>query len=274
MAKNTEGPATAGPSSISGNIHIVVPDTQVKPGVTTEHLGWVGQYVVDNFAGRPNVKIIHLGDHWDMPSLSSYDKGKGSMEGRRVLADIEAGNAGMELLNAALDRYNAERKARKERRWLPERYLLRGNHENRINRAVENDPQLDGILSTDMLLSPGWTVVPFLEPLWVDGVGYSHYWYNPMSGRPYGGSTALMLKTIGHSFTAGHRQTLDYTLRFVKGRSQHGLIAGSCYRHEEGYLGPQGNSHWRGIIVCYDVREGSYDPLFISLEYLQRRYGR
>ncbi len=37
--------------------------------------GWTGQYLVDEFGGRPNVKVIHLGDFADMPSLSSYDKG-------------------------------------------------------------------------------------------------------------------------------------------------------------------------------------------------------
>ena len=54
--------------------HMVIPDTQCKPGVPMEHLTWAGQYAVEQ---KPDV-IIHIGDHWDMPSLSSYDKGKGS----------------------------------------------------------------------------------------------------------------------------------------------------------------------------------------------------
>ena len=272
MAKSSEGPATAGPFPFSGSVHCVLPDTQVKPGVPTDHLRWIGQYLVDQFAGRPDVKVIHLGDHWDLPSLSSYDRGKGAMEGRRVLADIKAGNDAFTLLNEPLEAYNAQRRARKERRWSPQRYLLRGNHENRINRAVENDPQLDGILSTEMLKSPGWEVVPFLEPLWLDGVAYAHYFYNPMSGRPYGGACSLRLKTIGTTFIQGHQQVLDYAIRFVNGKSQHGLIAGTCYLHNEDYLGPQGNNYWRGIIILHEVRGGSFDPMFVSLDFLCRKY--
>ena len=258
--------------NVSGSVHVTIPDTQVKPGVPTDHLRWIGQYLVDQFAGRPNVKVIHLGDHWDMPSLSSFDRGKGAMEGRRVLADIKAGNDAFILLNEPLEAYNAQRRANKKRAWLPERYLLRGNHENRINRAVENDPQLDGILSTEMLKSPGWQVVPFLEPLWLDGVAYAHYFYNPMSGRPYGGACSLRLKTIGHSFTQGHQQVLDMSTRFVAGRSQHGLICGTCYLHSEDYLGPQGDSYWRGIIVSHEVDRGSYDIMLVSLNFLCRKY--
>ena len=75
-----------GPRSLADGtplaVHIVIPDSQVRPGVPTAHLGWIGQYILDEFAGHPNVKIIHLGDFADMASLSSYDKGKKRMEGK------------------------------------------------------------------------------------------------------------------------------------------------------------------------------------------------
>jgi len=252
--------------------HVVIPDTQAKPGVPTDHLGWVGQYIVDEFKGRDGVSVVHLGDHWDMPSLSSYDKGRRSMEGRRYVADIEAGNAAWRELNRPLDAYNASRTRRHRAQWWPRRHLLRGNHEDRITRATEADAQLAGLMSLDQLESPGWEVHDFLDVVFLDGVGYSHFFANPMTGKPYGGMALTRLKTIGHSFTMGHVQTLDYALRFVAGQSQHALIAGACYLHEEDYKGPQGNAHWRGIIVCHQVEDGSYDPMFVSLDYLCRRY--
>lgn len=255
-------------------IHVLIPDTQAKPGVPTDHLRWIGQYIVDRLAGKPNVRIIHIGDHADMPSLSSYDKGKRAMEGRRVLADIAAANEAFDVLCAPLDAYNATRRAYKERQWWPYRHITLGNHEDRISRAIEADAQLDGLLSLDLLnyAKHGWTVHPFLQPVFLDGVGYAHFWANPMSGRPYGGMALTRLKTLGHSFTMGHQQTLDYAVRFVRGQSQHALIAGACYVHDEDYKGPQGNAHWRGIVVCHEVRDGSYDPMFVSLDYLCRRY--
>lgn len=258
---------------LQSNTHIIIPDTQAKEGVPTDHLKWIGQYIVDEFHDKP-VKIIHLGDHADMPSLSMYDKGKRSMEGRRYVIDIEAANSAWAILNKAMDDFNANRRKTKHAAWKPERYILLGNHEDRINRAVEGDAQLEDVISTDDLnyARTGWNVIPFKEILWLDGVGYSHFFYNPMTGKPFGGNVESRLKTIGHSFTMGHQQTLMYGLRFVAGQSQHGLVAGACYLHDEDYKGPQGNAHFRGIVVCYEVENGSYCPLFVSLDYLCRRY--
>jgi len=60
---------------------VVIPDTQVKPGIDYTYLSFIGKYLVDK---KPDI-VVHLGDHWDMPSLSSYDIGKKTFEGRRYL---------------------------------------------------------------------------------------------------------------------------------------------------------------------------------------------
>ena len=250
--------------------HLIIPDTQAKPGVPMDHLGWIGEYIVDR---KPDV-IVHLGDHADMPSLSSYDIGKRVFEGRRYVADIEAANAAFDVLNAALNTHNAHQRSVKHVQYLPERHILIGNHEDRINRATNDDPKLDGTIGLDDLnyAESGWTVHPFLVPVEIDGVWYAHYWTNGM-GRPIGGVASTRLKTIGHSFVQGHQQTLDYAVRFLaSGQQQFGLVAGACYLHSELYLGPQGNAHWRGIVVLHQVEGGAADPMFVSLDYLCRRY--
>lgn len=251
------------PGADKGRIHIVIGDTQVKPGVPTDHLGWIGRHIAEKYAGG-DVALIHLGDHWDMPSLSSYDRGKRASEGRRYAEDVKAGNAAFRRLSNPIASVNE---------WQPERHFLRGNHEDRIRRAIEDDARLDGALSFDDLDTCGWQVHPFLEPVTIDGITYAHYFYNPNTGRPYGGENLHpRLKTIGHSFTMGHQQGLQYTLRPVNGRMHHGLVLGSTYLHDEDYLGPQGNAYWRGIVVCHRVEDGHYDPMFVSLDYLCRRY--
>ncbi len=107
----------------------------------------------------------------------------------------------------------------------------------------------------------------------IDGIAYSHYFYNPMTGRPYGGQNIeTRLKTVGHSFTMGHQQGYWVGMREALGSRHRGLVAGSCYLHDEDYKGPQGNSHWRGIVVCNQVERGSYDLMEVSLDYLCRRY--
>jgi hypothetical protein len=250
--------------------HLVIPDTQIRPDVPDVHMEWIGQYIVDEFAGKP-LTIIHLGDHWDMSSLSSYDRGKAQMEGRRVVADILAGNQAFDKLNWPLAAHNkASRK-----KWNPRRVFLHGNHEDRITRAVETTPQLEGLLSLELLnvAEWGWEVHPFKNVVVIDGVSYSHYFYNPNTGRPYSGANIeTRLKTIGHSFTMGHQQGLKLGMVETTRSTHYGLVAGSCYLHDEEYKGPQGNSHWRGIVVCNQVEDGEYDPMPVSLDYLCRRY--
>lgn len=252
--------------------HLVIPDTQCKPGAPLDHMRWIGQYILDR---KPDV-VIQLGDNWDFPSLSSYDKGKKAMENRRVADDIQAGNEGIALLDAPTNKANWSRRKRGTDQYLPRKVLLRGNHEDRLRRAIEDNAQLDGVLSFDLLLSPGWETHDFLEVVFIDGVAYSHFFANPMTGRPYGGLINTRLKTIGHSFTAGHQQTLDTGMRFIHSadgpRQQRGLVAGACYLHDEDYLGPQGNAQWRGVLVCHEVHDGEYDLMEVSLEYLCRKY--
>lgn len=251
--------------------HLVIPDTQAKPGVPTDHLGWISEYIIDK---KPEV-IVHLGDHADMSSLSSYDIGKRVFEGRRYKADIEAANEAFDILCGSLNLHNQRARSSKHAQYLPERHLLLGNHEDRINRATNDDPKLDGTISVDDLNyeSHGWTVHPFLKPVAIDGVHYAHYWAAPLTGRPYGGTAANRLSKIGHSFTMGHQQVLDYAVRFLSnGQQQNGLVAGACYLHSEEYKSWQGNAHWRGIIVCHEVHDGAYDPMFVSLSYLCRKY--
>lgn len=250
--------------------HLVIPDTQAKPGAPTDHLAWIGQYIVDR---KPD-RIIHLGDHADMPSLSSYDKGTKSFEGRRYKLDIEAANEAFDILNKPIIDENKRLSKNKKLQWWPERHILYGNHENRIVRAVESDAKLDGTIGLEDLNyeDHGWQTHEFLKPVDLDGIWYSHYWYNPNSGVPFGGTIDTRLKNVGHSFTQGHLQTLMYGLRFIGDKSQHALVAGSCYLHTEDYKGPQGNYHWRGIIVKHEVDDGSYDPMFVSLNYLCNRY--
>lgn len=247
--------------------HLVIPDPQVAPDVPLDHMDWIGRYILDR---KPDV-IVHLGDHWNMGSLSSYDRGKIQMEGRRYRDDVVAGNKALTMLDRPTQKFNHGRLKRNQ--YHPRKVLLRGNHEERIQRAVEDNPQLEGHIGYHDLDTRDWEVREFLEPVEIDGVLYSHYFYNPMSGRPYGGqSIDTRLKTVGHSFTMGHQQGLLYGLRSTVGGMHHGLVAGSCYLHDEDYLGPQGNTPWRGIVVKHQVEDGSYDPMFVSLDFLCRKY--
>lgn len=248
------------PHRLVGATHIIIPDAQVKPGVPLEHLGHIGQYIADI---KPDV-VICIGDFADMESLSSYDKGKKSFEGRRYKKDIEAATQGMELLMAPI---------RAVADYTPRLVMTLGNHEERINRAIDGDAMLDGTIGLDDLPYKryGWEVHDFLKIVRIDEVQYSHYFCTGVLGRP-ASSAAVMLRQCMGSAVAGHVQKLDIAIHPMTGHMA--ILAGVAYTHDEVYLGYQGNNCRRQIVRLNEVRNGLFDPMFISLEYLKRRYER
>jgi hypothetical protein len=254
---------------------VCIPDTQVRPGDPTDHFDWIGAAIRDY---KPDY-VVHLGDHWDMPSLSHWS-GPLEREGQRYIADIEAGNAALDRLESAMGGFKPKRKI-----------ILRGNHEQRIERAVSNDARLKGALTYAHFndRSHGWEVVDYngATPgiIEVEGIKFAHYFANNMTGRPIGGNASYKLAQIGSPFVMGHVQDLDIgTKQFATGRVVRGIVAGSCYLVDEGYKG-NANAHWRGIVVLNEVVDGNFSVMDVTLtklcqkytgtslaRYLQRRY--
>ena len=210
-----------------------------------------------------------------MPSLSSYDIGKKSFEGRRYRDDILAAHSAMEALLQPIKEYNANAVKNHKPRYYPRKVLTLGNHENRINRAVNDDPKLDGVLSVNDLNYEkyGWEVHPFLDVVLIDNIAYSHYLTTGAMGRA-ASSPAMLLNKKHMSCVMGHVQNrgIAYAQR-ADGRELKGLFCGSCYEHDEDYLGPQGNNYWRGVWMLHNVNDGEYDEMPVPLDYLKAKYG-
>ena len=101
--------------------HLIIPDTQIKPGVDTTHIEWAAKAAVDYL---PDV-IVVIGDWWDLPSLSTHDApGSKEAEGRRVMPDIQVGNEAFERFVAPINGEIAKRKQGHRTRWQPECHFL------------------------------------------------------------------------------------------------------------------------------------------------------
>lgn len=243
---------------------LFIPDCQVKDGIDLTYIKAIGQYIADK---EPDV-IVNAGDFFDFPSLSSYDKGKLSFEGRRLVNDITSGKAAMKLLLAPLRKYQEKNPAYK-----PRLVFTIGNHEERLIRFVNDNPQFAGFINYEMLdLEKDWEVHEFLKPVNVQGINFVHYLSNPMSGKPYGGNALNQLKAVGASFCVGHKQTLDVAIHPVlDGSMRIGIIAGASYPHNEVYKGFYGNFHFRGVVMLHEAIDGFADPSFISTDFLIQR---
>lgn len=247
--------------------HLVIPDCQVKDGVDISYLSHIGAYAAEK---KPDV-IVCIGDFADMPSLSSYDRGKKSFEGRRYKKDIDSVIIGMSRLMEPIDKVRND----PNENWEPQLHLTLGNHENRISRAVEADPILDGTIGIEDLDYEGfgWKVHEFLKPVVIDDIAYAHYFTSGVLGRPVSSARQLAIKKH-QSCVMGHVQNWDMHREVrANGVPFIGLFAGSCYTHDEDYLGPQGNNYWRGIWLLNEIDKGDFQPMALSLDYLRKRYG-
>lgn len=243
--------------------HAFIPDVQAKKGNDLRYLIAVGRYI----GHRKPDNIIQIGDFGDFPSLSSYDFGKTSFEGRRYWHDVEATNQAWDYLM-----YGIRKQA--GARYSPKMDYCLGNHEQRIERAIENDSRLEGTISYDDIVLPkGWERHEFLEVIKRDGISYSHFFPRAASGavvQTHRGAPSARAQVIrqGGSASAGHQQGLDIACVSLGGKLQWGLIAGSMYLHTEKYLSPQGNGHWRGMVIKNGVQDGEYSPILVDLDYI------
>lgn len=248
-----------------------IPDTQIKPGVPLDHISWAARYAATKL---PETLVI-AGDWYDMHSLSSYDRGKLSGEGARYKDDVEAGDAGLQLFEKELKRYAP-------RSYKPRKVVTLGNHENRINRAIDEDPRWAESHGMDDLAFKrhGWTVSPFLKPIVLDSISYCHYFplnakgrvTNSKAGCP---SAEAQVKRVMKSCVAGHAQGLSYHPHPTPYGMYRGVIAGSFYLHEEAYLTPCGETYWRGVLIFNDVNvtNGEFSMMELDMGFLERKFG-
>ena len=240
---------------------LLLPDSHAHPDYHNKRFDWIGELVCDL---KPDV-LFDIGDMADMPSLCSYDKGTKGFEGRRYLKDIGAAIDAQERINAPIKR---------QKKKVPHRIRTLGNHEHRINKAVERDAVLEGVISIDDLQGKehGWEVHPFLDVVEVNGVHFSHYFTSGVLGRPVASSRAMVAQQ-GASCVMGHAHTFDYYVAgAVNGNHRHGLICGVYQDFNSDFAGPANKLWRRGVAMLRNVENGNYDLEWISLERLKKAY--
>lgn len=246
--------------------HLVIPDSHARPGFSNRRYDWLGQLIV---AIRPD-HVIDIGDFFDFESLSSYDKGKKSFEGRRYLKDVEVGVEAQERLLAPVLR---------QKQKMPHFTRTLGNHENRITRAINLDPHLEGLMTLKHLQSKEyrWEEQPFDTPIEIDGIFYSHHFPSGAMGKPIGGENIgrMLLQKKHVSCTQGHSHLLDYSRRTgLGGKKIHGLSVGCYFDYHMDYSGSTNALYDRGVVVKTNVQDGNYDFRWISIEEMKREFDK
>jgi hypothetical protein len=214
-----------------------------------------------------------MGDLHDFPSLSGYDKGKKCFQGRTYKADVEVGLD----FNEKLWYY-----PKKSKRKQPKKTALRANHEQRIDRAIQLSPELDGAIGYRDLQWERWydTIVEYNGntpgTIAIDGIWYAHYFVSGIMGRPIGGEHPgySLVARLHRSCTAAHSHVLDYCIRTnVDGTKSMGLVAGCFFDFPLDYAGETNKLFWPGLIIKRNVEDGVYDLECVSMKRLKQAYG-
>lgn len=248
---------------------VVIGDTQVGPGSPVQHIVALAKYI---WIHKPKY-LVHIGDHWDFPSLSTYAS-ELEREGARLKDDM---NAGIDALKIITDYINKKNK-RSKTPYVPELHFVMGNHENRLERYINKNPLLAGFIDLEHIIeSTGWTVHKYLEPCWIDDICFIHFLPAEQSGRPVGGQIGNKLNKFIHSFVHGHQQQFQFGRRQnLLGKPHFGACCGSFYLHDEGYRGAN-NTEIRGFVHLENFENrynfSDYDVTFVSLERLLQNYG-
>lgn len=251
-----------------GRTHLIVPDSHAHPDHHNDRADWLGQLIADV---KPDV-LIHIGDSADMASLSTYDKGKKSFQGRNYKKDIEAHLDFQERMFAPI---------RKLKRKLPYSVFCIGNHEHRITRAIDISPELDGAVSLDHLKLHDFydDVVNYSGGtpgvITIDGITYAHYFVGGIAGRPLGGihaGYAIATKKFS-SATCGHSHLFDTSWHVdLQGTPIIGTVVGCYQDYSNDWAGEVAGLWNRGVVIKRNVSNGGYDLQYIRLESLRKEY--
>jgi hypothetical protein len=248
--------------------HLVVPDQHAHPDYDNSRADLLAKLIIDL---QPDV-VVNIGDAADLPSLSSYDKGKRSFQGRSYRKDIEAHLEFQERMWEPVKR-------RKKR--LPYSIVFEGNHEHRIEKALDLSPELEGTIGfKDLEFDKYYNEVVRYEGSTpgvktIDGISYAHYFISGIMGRPLSGlNPAKSLVDKRHrSSTCGHSHLADWYVTSPDGVPVMGCVAGVFQDYDAPWAGESNKLWWRGIVIKRNVNNGSYDPEFISLDRLRKEYG-
>lgn len=235
---------------------LIIGDPHAHPEYDNSRFTTLGKFIARE---KPQI-VVCIGDMADMPSLSSYDRGTKGFEGRRYKKDISA------VIDAQKKMFTPIRRVRG---YKPKLYMCMGNHEDRIVRAVNTTPELDGAIGLHDLKYEdfGWKVTPFKRSVVIQGISFSHYFTSGVAGRPISSvhiGHALVTK-LHCSAVQGHSHLFNHSEQTrPDGQKIFGLSAG-CFSHPrytESWCQDTEYQWWRGVIMLEGLDgEGYYNEL-------------
>jgi len=244
---------------------VVVGDLHFHPGYDNKRADAIGEFAAEELqnAGDEGFLVL-MGDVSDCVAFNDHGT-KLELEGARWQEDIESCHDGLDRLMRPFHR---------RKRKLPHRMVVLGNHENRINRWLAQEPRFEGMMAIDDLGFSrfGFQTHPFGRMANVGGVNFVHHLGTQTGRAAQITSPTNGIKSIGVSTVVGHSHTSSYTPVYFRDRTIHGIDAG-CAIHKdmgfgEGWSHQTAHKYRRCVWVLDNVNDGDFDFRQVRLDTL------
>lgn len=239
-------------------------DIHCSPRLSNDRLTWLGRLSKD----RQPKHIIQIGDWASLDSLSAHEKpGTAGYAKKPSFKDEDLPNF-IESL-ALFD------KACKMKGYKPIKHVTLGNHEWRLERYENENPETGGMF-THMFYSQfekyGWTYSPYGASHFIEGVEFTHAPFNIM-GKPQ--AITELARVAVHDTVFGHTH-VKQEIRVPKRGHDITLINLGCalpQGHIEAYA-KHSLTGWSYGVYMLNIYNGRIlDSEFISMRTLEKMYG-
>ena len=246
---------------------LAIGDSHDSPSLDKDRFRWMGKHAAFM---KPD-RIIHIGDFASWDSMSTHEERGSYNHAQRpsFKTDLDSCEEAMSAFYKEISHLD-----------IPQD-MTAGNHEDRINRFENKNPETIGTLwmqFEEMAARYRWRIHQFGQWLMIDGVGFIHVPMNIM-GRPYGGQNSenTIANHATHSIVFGHthRSTFRKTPKIGINNSIEIMNLGSSM--PDGYIARYAGTAttgWSYGIVEMCIQNGHImEYRHISMDQLQERYG-
>jgi len=244
---------------------VVVGDLHFHPLYDNKRADAIGEFAAEELqtCGDEGFLVL-MGDVADCVAFNQHGS-KLELEGARWKEDIEVCKDGLDRIMSPF--YRRKKK-------LPHRIVTLGNHENRINKFIAQEPRFQGMMSVQDLgfADFGFAAFPYGKMVQIGGINFVHN-----LGSQTGRATAITsptngVKAIGVSTVVGHSHKVSYTPVPFRDRYFHGIDSGCAIHRDmgfgEGWSHQTAHLYRRCVWVLDNVNDGDFDFRQVRLETL------
>ena len=203
-------------------------------------------------------EVIYIGDLLDFAQISKFNKGSPQEESRLVSDDYK-------IAGKILDRHiSIIRKNNRKAKFT----LLEGNHEERIERWLAQNPQVKGLVEVEVGLKLGERGIKWVRA-WSRGelykIGKAYFTHGLYTNQYH---AQKMVNNYGVNIYYGHTHDHQSFSKVLKGKDKtiEGMSLGCVCEYDQSYMQGRPSSWQQGFGVFYfDKDTGFFNRTFVGI---------